>query len=39
MEVLAPVSYGANDIKRFVNKVGGCVSGEVPLISLLPTTR
>jgi AMP phosphorylase len=25
MEVLAPVSYGANDIKRFVNTVGACI--------------
>ncbi len=25
MEVLAPVSYGAKDVRRFVNKVGGCI--------------
>jgi AMP phosphorylase len=25
MEVLAPVSYGAKDIKRFVKKIGGCI--------------
>jgi AMP phosphorylase len=25
MEVLAPVSYGAKDITRFVNKVGACI--------------
>jgi len=25
MEVLAPVSYGASDVKRIVNKIGGCI--------------
>jgi AMP phosphorylase len=25
MEVLCPVSYGATDVKRFVNKVGACI--------------
>ncbi len=25
MEVLAPVSYGAEDVKKFVNKAGGCI--------------
>lgn len=25
MEVLAPVNYGSNDIRRFVNSVGGCI--------------
>jgi len=25
MEVLAPVSYSAKDVKRFVNTVGGCI--------------
>jgi len=25
MEVLAPVTYGANDVKRFINKAGGCI--------------